>query len=564
MRNVRVVLIISTLCLLIFGFRFKDDLFLISKNLDIFASLYKEVTINYVEETNPSRLMHAGIDGMLNELDPYTEYIPESEIEEYKLKYVSTQYGGIGASTVFIEGEWYINDLLENYPAEKQGLRSGDHLLKINEVAVSGKDRPQLSQLLRGPKGSMVKLTLKRDDQVFQKNLVREEIKQLNVSYSGLLANQIGYIKLDKFLENAGTEVKDALTGLQKQGIQSLILDLRGNGGGILQEAVKILNLFLPENVLVVSQKGKNAAKNVNYKTLMKPIAADLPLIVLINAASASAAEIVAGSLQDLDRAVVLGERSFGKGLVQQTFNLPYNSLVKVTVAKYYTPSGRCIQALDYAHRSKEGLVQAFADSSQRIFLTQGGRNVNDGNGISPDIYVESERLSPFTSSVLAKNLSFPFVNNYQKKHPQKPVIRNFQLKETDMQDFLKSLASKDLTYRTKADVLLEDLEKQLKADPAAKVLSAEISSMKQQLVLSRSQAMQSHYPELKRMLEQQIMNRYSYHKGQIEQGFQYDKALQQSIELLNAPGRMLTILKGEGEFKYIGRHAHNVKQETN
>ncbi|RZL60268.1 MAG: S41 family peptidase, partial [Pedobacter sp.] len=345
MKKLKFILLLAVVGLGTLTLSFREDLFQVSKNLDIFASLYKEININYVEETNPSDLMRNSIDAMLGGLDPYTEYIPESEIEDYKLKYVSTQYGGIGAGTLFINGKLFVNEVSEGNPAHKQDIKPGDEILKINDIVIKGKDRTEISQLLRGPKGSSLTMVLLRDEKEIKKSLVREEIKQPNVSYSGMLDDQIGYIKLDKFLENSGNEVKEALTAILKNNPKGIVLDLRNNGGGILQEAVKIVNLFVDKGVLVVVQKGRNPEKTVSYQTQNQPLAPSMPVVVLINGTSASASEIVAGALQDLDRAVVIGQRSYGKGLVQQTFNLPYNSLVKVTVAKYFTPSGRCIQA---------------------------------------------------------------------------------------------------------------------------------------------------------------------------------------------------------------------------
>ncbi|WP_461485295.1 S41 family peptidase, partial [Pedobacter sp.] len=376
MKKVKIVLLGAVLATTSLTLAFKEDLFQVSKNLDVFASLYKEININYVDETNPSELMKHGIDAMLESLDPYTEYVPESEIEDYKMKYISTQYGGIGAGTLNINGKLFVNEVSEGHPSQKNDIRPGDQIVKINGVEVEGKERSQISQLLRGPKSSPVNLVLSREGIVINKTITREEIKQPNVSYSGMLDEQIGYIRLDKFLENSGQEVKEALEQINKQKPKGLILDLRNNGGGILQEAVKIVNLFIEKNVLVVTQKGRNPEKSVAYKTMANAIAPNLPIVVLINGASASASEIVAGALQDLDRGIVVGQRSYGKGLVQQTFNLPYNSLVKVTVAKYYTPSGRCIQALDYAHKKQDGTAGKFADSTLKAFGTKAGRTV--------------------------------------------------------------------------------------------------------------------------------------------------------------------------------------------
>ncbi|WP_199138826.1 S41 family peptidase [Pedobacter sp. ASV12] len=432
MKKTRVYILLLVVLLASLTMAFREDLFLVSKNLDIFASLYKEININYVEETNPADLMRNGIDAMLGGLDPYTEYIPESEIEDYKLKYVSTQYGGIGIGTLNIEGKLYVNEISENNPAYKQDIRPGDQITRINNVEVQGKDRNQVSQLMRGPKGSAVSLVIIREGTVLNKTLTREEIKQPNVSYSGMLDGQIGYIRLDKFLENSGQEVKDALENINKEKPKGLILDLRNNGGGILQEAVKIVNLFVGKDVLVVTQKGRNPEKTVAYKTVSEPIAPNLPLIVLVNNGSASASEIVAGALQDLDRAIVVGQRSFGKGLVQQTFSLPYNSLVKVTVAKYYTPSGRCIQALDYAHKDQNGMAEKFADSVMKAFDTKAGRTVYNGNGVYPDVFVAPVKYSPITISLVSKNLFFDYANSYKKANKTVPNVKTFQISDAD------------------------------------------------------------------------------------------------------------------------------------
>ncbi|HEY0769877.1 MAG TPA: S41 family peptidase, partial [Sphingobacteriaceae bacterium] len=392
-----------------FSFAVSEDLFQVSKNLDIFASVFKELNINYVDDVNSSKLIKTGIDAMLNDLDPYTEYVQESDIEDYRMKYVSTQYGGIGASVVTRNNKVIITEPFEGFPAQKVDLRAGDEILEINGTPVKGKESEQVSQMLKGPKGTAVKLLISRtgNSKPFEKSMVREEIRQPNVSYYGMLGNNVGYIKLDKFLENSGQEVRDALLDLRKNNLNGLVLDLRYNGGGILQEAVKIVNLFVEKDILVVVQKGRNQEKTINYKTTGSPVEPALPLVVLINSRSASASEIVAGSLQDLDRAVVIGQRSFGKGLVQQTFNLPYNSLVKVTVAKYYTPSGRCIQALDYTHRSSDGNVEKVADSLITEYKTKGGRLVYNGSGIYPDIFVKPLKYSQITQVLANKNFIF-------------------------------------------------------------------------------------------------------------------------------------------------------------
>ena len=532
---------------------FKEDLFQVSKNLDIFASLYKEININYVEETDPSHLMRNSIDAMLDNLDPYTEYIPESEIEDYKLKYVSTQYGGIGASTISIEGKLFVNELVEGYPADKQDVKPGDQLVKINGNEVKGKDRNQISQLLRGPKGSAVDLLIIRDGSVIAKKLVRDEIKQPNVPYSGMTDDNIAYIRLDKFLENSAQEVKDAAVALNKHQPKGMILDLRYNGGGILQEAVKIVNLFVNRDVLIVTQKGRNPQKTIAYKTLSEPLLPQMPLVILVGGSSASASEIVAGSLQDLDRAIIVGQRSFGKGLVQQTFNLPYNSLVKVTVAKYYTPSGRCIQALDYAHKDANGKTLKFADSLAHKFSTPAGRSVYDGNGVYPDVVVSSSKPSPITMSIVSKNLFFDYANDYKKKNKTIASAADFRLTDNDYNQFVASLDGKDYSYTSRTERLLSDLRGEAEKENKLAVVKVDLDDLKAKMLGAKKTDLQTYKAEIKRVLETQIVSRYYYEKGKVIQSFQYDKEFQEAKLLLNNSGKMLAVLKGEGEYKTIG-----------
>jgi carboxyl-terminal processing protease len=554
MKKLRFGLLAAASGMAILSFSFKEDLFLVSKNLDIFATLYKEININYVDETNAPALMKTGIDAMLDSLDPYTEYVPESEIEDYKLKYVSTQYGGIGASTVFIDGKLYVNEVSEGYPAFKSEVRPGDQLLKINGIEVKGKERAEISQLLRGPKGTAVDLIFNREGKEIAKKLIREEIKQPNVSYSGMVGDGVGYIKLDKFLENSGQEVKDALVAIQKENPKGIILDLRNNGGGILQEAVKIVNLFVDKDQLVVTQKGKNVEKTIAYKTLQAPYAANLPVVVLVNGNSASASEIVAGSLQDLDRAVVIGQRSYGKGLVQQTFNLPYNSLVKVTVAKYYTPSGRCIQKLDYAHKNADGRATQFADSTITMYQTKAGRNVYSGNGVYPDVVVDAMRLSPITINMINKSLFFNYANQYKKNKPTLSSAKTFQITDAEYAAFTNSLADKDLTYQSRTERLLSDLRAEAEKENKSAEVKTDLENLKYKLTSAKKTDLEHHKLEIKRVLETQIVSRYFYEKGRIEQSFQYDKELVAAKSLFNNQPQILAILKGDGNYKVIGK----------
>ncbi|WP_316849803.1 S41 family peptidase [Pedobacter agri] len=559
MKKLKYYVLAAGVCLAVISFSFKEDLFLVSKNLDIFASLYKEININYVDDTNAPQLMKTGIDAMLESLDPYTEYVPESEIEDYKLKYVSTQYGGIGAATVLIDGQLFINDVSEGYPANKSDVKPGDQVLKINGIEVKGKERSQISQLLRGPKGTVVDLTLVRDGKEILKKLNREEIKQPNVSYSGMVGDGIGYIKLDKFLENSGQEVKDALLGINKENPKGIVLDLRNNGGGILQEAVKIVNLFVDKDQLVVIQKGKNAEKTITYKTMAVPVSTSVPLVVLVNANSASASEIVAGSLQDLDRAIVIGQRSYGKGLVQQTFNLPYNSLVKVTVAKYYTPSGRCIQKLDYAHKDANGIAERFADSTIAMFQTKAGRNVYSGNGVYPDVVVNAAKLSPVTITMINKSLFFNYANAYWKKNPKLESAKVFQISDADYTAFVNTLADKDLTYQSRTERLLSDLRAEAEKENKSAEVKADLENLKYKLTSSKKNDLATHKSEIKRVLETQIISRYFFEKGRIEQSFQYDKELAAAKSLFTNQPQMLAILKGDGNYKVIGKPVKEV-----
>ena len=553
MKKVQIIIGGLLLAIATLTLSFKDDLFQISKNLDLFASLYKEININYVEETNPADLMKTGIDAMLSSLDPYTEYVPESEIENYKLKYVSTQYGGIGAATLFIDGKLYINEVSEGNPSDRNGIKPGDEIIQVNGITIKNKDRSEISQLLRGPKGTAVSLALLREGAVINKTIVREEIKMSNVSYAGMLADQIGYIRLDKFLDHAGQEVKDAVESIIKQKPKGLILDLRGNGGGILQEAVKIVNLFVEKNVMVVTQKGRNKQKSVTYRTANNPIAATVPIVVLINGTSASASEIVAGTLQDLDRAVVLGQRSYGKGLVQQAFNLPYNNLVKVTVAKYYTSAGRCIQALDYAHRQQDGGVEKFADSALKAFTTKGGRSVYDGNGVYPDLLVSAVKYSPITISLLNKSLFFDYANAYKKANATVVSAKSFQLSDADYSQFVRTLANKDYSYSSKSERLLNELKSTIEKENQSFNVKADLDALQTKISNAKQTDLITHKAEIKRALETQIISRYFYEKGKIEQSFQYDDEIAKAKAVLENQSQLQAILKGDGAYKTIG-----------
>jgi carboxyl-terminal processing protease len=534
---------------------FSDDLFQISKNLEVFASLYKEVNINYVDDINSAKFLKTGADAMLDGLDPYTEFVPESEIEDYKLHYVSTQYGGIGASIFSRDNKVYISSVFEGFPAQKADIRPGDQLMKINDIALDGKNSDQVSQLLKGSKGATVKLLLKRDsDAPIEKPLVRDEIKQPNVSYSGMVDGNMGYIKLDRFLENSAQEVTDAVSSIKKNNPNGIILDLRSNGGGILQEAVKIVNLFVPRDVEVVSQKGKVKEKNYTYRTQATPLAGDLPLVVLVNSRSASASEIVAGAIQDLDRGVVIGQRSYGKGLVQQTFPLPYNSLVKITIAKYYVPSGRCIQQIDYTHRKDDGTVVKVADSMLHEFKTKNGRSVYDGSGIYPDVFVKQETYANVTQALIGKLLVFDYATKYRNSHPKIAEAGTFNLTDTEYDEFVKYLAGKNYTYSTTSEKVLTALKSEATKEKQFNQIQSEYDVLKNKLMASKKNDLQLHKAEIKQTLENEIVSRYYYDKGRYLFGFKHDDELDQAVKTMQDKVQLAAILKGDGAYKVIGK----------
>ena len=534
---------------------FDDDLFQLSKNLEVFAALYKEVNINYVDDINSSKLIKTGADAMLDGLDPYTEFVPESEIEDYKLHYVSTQYGGIGTTIFSRDTKVYVSQVFDGFPAQKADIRPCDQIMKINGIDLNSKNSDEVSSLLKGSKGAEIKLLMKRgNDAPVEKALLRDEIRQPNVSYFGMVDGNMGYIKLDRFLENSGDEVTNALTELKKNNPNGIILDLRSNGGGILQEAVKIVNLFEPRGVEVVSQRGKIKEKNFTYTTVNTPLEPNLPLVVLVNGHSASASEIVAGALQDLDRAVIIGQRSYGKGLVQQTFPLPYNSLVKITIAKYYVPSGRCIQAIDYTHRRDDGSVVKVADSSMHEFKTKDGRSVYDGSGIYPDIFVKQERFASVTQSLLGKLLIFDYATQYRDKHSKLGDPRTFSLSDGDYDDFVKFLSGKNYSYSSPTEKLLTDLKTEATKEKQFSDIQGEYDILKTKLMESKKNDLQIHKDEIKQLLENEIVSRYYFEKGRYEANFRYDKELAQAVKIMQDKTQLDAVLKGEGNYKVIGK----------
>lgn len=516
--------------------KFDDINFEISKNLDIYFTLFKELNLYYVDEKAPADLVKTSIDKMLQTLDPYTVYIPESQMEDYKLM-TTGEYGGIGA-LIRKSGEYIvIAEPYENFPAYKAGLKAGDLILEVDGNSIKGKSSEDISNVLKGQPNSTLKLLLKRPgvEKEFEKEIVREEIKINSVPYSGLISEGIGYIRFSSFTQNSGEEVKNAFLDLkEKYNIKSLVLDLRGNPGGLLLEAVNITNLFVKKGEEVVSTKGKISEWNKTYKTVNQAIDAEIPIVALVNRSSASASEIVSGAFQDLDRAVIVGERTFGKGLVQTTRPLSYNSKLKVTTAKYYIPSGRCIQALDYAHRNEDGSVGKIPDSLITEFSTKNGRKVFDGGGVMPDIEVKPIYLSKIAVSLVAENYIFDYATLYANKHENIDSASTFSITDEDYTDFISYLNDKDFDYNTiserKLDELIEITEKEKYYDSAKE----EFDILKQKIAHDKNKDLQTFKEEIIELLNEEIISRYYYQKGRIQFALTKDPEVEKAIEVLN------------------------------
>lgn len=530
---------------LIVGASYTPDYFEISKNLDIFNALYRELNISYVDGTKPGQLMKTGIDAMLNSLDPYTNYYPESDIEEYRIM-TTGEYGGIGATVTDIDGKIIVTDPAEGFAAYKAGIRAGDQIVGVNGINVEGKKTDDISNLLKGQIGTPVKLKILKAGQTspVDLSLVREEVKNRAVPYSGMLANgETGYIKLVSFTENCSGEVKEALLTLKGKGSKNIVLDLRGNLGGLLHEAVNIVNLFVEKGQEVVFTKGKNPDWDKTYLSVNNPIDTQIPLVVLVDENSASASEIVSGALQDLDRAIIIGKRTYGKGLVQQTKDLVYNSKVKITVAKYYIPSGRCVQALDYTNRDEEGRVDKVPDSLITAFKTKGGRIVYDGAGIMPDVKTPEEKYSQILISLISKNHIFNFATQYYIKHPAASAIPQFSLSEADFDEFLSYIKGKDYGYKTKAEFQLEELKRGAEYDKSFSDIKSEYEALVNKINAAKKDDLVKYKPEIKRYLEEEIIGRYYFQKGRVEFSLRDDEDLKEATRLITDPNKSKIIL---------------------
>lgn len=524
-----------------------DKYFQIAKNLDIFATLFKEVNTYYVDEVSPNQIMKKGIDAMLESLDPYTNYIPEDEIEDYRTN-MTGQYGGIGAVIGKKEEKAIILMPYEGFPAHKGGLQIGDAILKVDGVDVVGKSTSDISKMLKGQSSTDVKLTIQRYgvDKPLELTLTREKIKLENVTYYGMVTKDVGYIRLTDFMSGASKEVKKGLNDLKDQGAKKIILDLRDNPGGLLSEAINISNLFIDKDKEIVRTKGKIAEWNKVYNALSSPADANIPIAVLTSSRSASASEIVSGVIQDYDRGVIVGQRSFGKGLVQATRPLTYNSQLKITTAKYYTPSGRCIQAIDYSHRNDDGSVGKIADSLRVAFKTKNGRLVYDGGGISPDVEVEKKSIAPITASLVSKNLLFDYATLYTFKNKKITSAKEFALTEAEYQEFVKWLDGKEYDYTTKVENNLQELVNSAKKEKYYDDIQSQVESLKKQISHNKEKDLQTFKDEIRELLEEQIVSRYYLQKGTVEASFDDDEDVMAAVKVLNDSAMLNKILSGK------------------
>ncbi len=526
---------------------YTESYFEVSKNLDIFATLFRELNIYYVDDADPGELMKTGIDAMLESLDPYTNYIPESRMEDYKMM-TTGQYGGIGALIQTRKDKVMISEPYKGFGADKAGLIAGDKILKIDGKSALGKTSDEIREFLLGQPGTTVELVIERPgtDDPITKVVTREEVKIKDVPYHAIMGEDVGYLRLTSFTESASREVKDALTDLKAKGAKSIVLDLRGNGGGLLTESVNIVNFFVNKGTPVVNTKGKIKDWDKSYKALNNPIDTEIPLVVLINGSSASASEIVSGSLQDNDRAVVMGARSFGKGLVQNVRPLSYNSKLKITVAKYYTPSGRCIQKLDYSHKNTDGEAEEVPDSLITEFKTlHSKRPVFDGKGVAPDIKVEGLPLSDISAVLLVKNLIFDYATEYRLKHNEIPSVKDFSLTDEEYKKFVDFLSDKDYQYTTESESLLKKLEKATKDDKYFEDVKVEYEALQAKLNHNKKEDLTTFKDEIKQILENEIVSRYYYQEGQAELSLKYDPVIEEAIKLLGDSAKYQSILAG-------------------
>lgn len=539
----------SSLLLLLFitsflpRFSAQSNGFEVIKNLELMDQIYQHLEMYYVDDAQVGKLSKVAIDAMLKELDPYTVYYHESNIEDYKLM-TTGQYGGIGALIRKIGDHTFIAEPYEGNPAQKAGLMAGDKIISIDGKSMVGLPSDDVSSSLKGPKGTTIVVEVERGKEKKKISVTRDEIKLPDVPYSGMINETVGYIKLNSFTQTASADVKTAFTDLKSKGMKQLVLDLRGNGGGLLIEAVKIVNMFVKKDQTVVTTKGRVAEENRVYKTLENPIDMEIPLTVLIDEGSASASEIVAGSLQDLDRAVIIGNTSYGKGLVQRTYDLKYGSKVKLTIAKYYTPSGRCVQRLEYYEKEDGEKPKEIADSLIKVFKTVNGRDVIDGRGIEPDVTAEEKDLSRLTATIYANNLLFNYATNYFNEHPSISEAGKFTLSDSEYDAFKNFVLKEEFTYSTASEEMLKKMKKTAEDEGFYDESKAEYDALMAKVVPSKERDLAKFRTEIQPMLENEIVSRYYFQKGRAVDSFRTDDVLKKALEVLNNPTKYNTILK--------------------
>jgi carboxyl-terminal processing protease len=523
------------------GVSFKDDFFEIAKQIEIFTTLFKTLNTNYVDETNPGDLMDKAIKGMLVSLDPYTNYFNEQDVEKFKINNTG-DYTGIGASIARKEGKLIITEPYKNFPADKAGLKAGDEIIQIGDVLLAD-FKDDASQLFRGAKNTKIDIKYIRQGATNSAQIVLDEVEIKSVPFFGKIDATTGYIVLAHFNQKASNETKDALQELKKQGATKIVLDLRGNPGGLLNEAINICNLFVPKNEIIVTTKSKNEKHNNIYKTNKEPVDTEIPLAILVNGRSASASEIVSGALQDLDRAVVLGSRSFGKGLVQQPINLTYGTQLKVTISRYYTPSGRCIQALDYAHKDKNGIAVRTEEKNYNAFKTRKGRTVYDGGGILPDIELEDAKTSPIASALLKNDAIFNYVTRYYYKNStlgdKIPTLT-----DADYADFKLFLKTEKFSFDTETELALKNTLAAAKKEKLDETIASEYQQLLSALQKSENTLLDKNQKEIKNLIVDEIVKRFQYQEGFYQYYLKSNAEIKKAVSVLDNSSDYKSILK--------------------
>lgn len=537
MRWAVVLLLVSGIVLTCLSFKDSDDrTFQMAKNLDIFNSIVKELDLFYVDTIDPNKTIREGIEAMLYSLDPYTNYFPEEDQSELE-QMLKNSYGGIGSIITWSPKlkRSMISEPYEGMPAAEVGLKAGDILMSIDGKDLAGKNNQEVSEMLRGQVGTDFKLKVKRPgtEKELEFDIVRRSIQLPIIPYYTVLENQIGYINLSTFSGDPSKEFKQAFLDLKKQGIKSLVIDLRNNGGGLLDEAVEIANFFLPRGETLVTTKGKIKQASNTYKTLREPLDLDIPLAVLVNSVTASSSEILAGSLQDLDRAVIIGTRTYGKGLVQTTRPLPYGATMKITTSKYYIPSGRCVQAIDYTHRNEDGSVGRIPDSLTTVFHTAAGREVRDGGGVTPDIVVKQEKLPNILFYLVNDNLIFDYATEYCLKHPTIAAPEQFEITDADYNDFKTLVKKADFKYDQQSEKLLKNLKEMAEFEGYLTDASQEFEALEKKLTHNLDRDLDHFSKDIKNMIAIEIIKRYYYQRGSIIQQLKDDSDLKEAIKIL-------------------------------